>query len=695
MTDWEEVHRHLQPKMPLYCPETPSLKQKVFLRSNALEALYGGAASGGKSSALLMAGLQYVDIPGYAGIFFRKSYADLALPKALMDRFLEWIKNYDEVKWNPSIYTATFPSGARLTFGYLNNKEDFLRYKCHAAETDVLTSRGWKPIGEVRVGDKVLSINPETRKLSFETVEHTYEYDWNGPLVTTQEGGDVSFAITPNHTCWTSTQRNNKLKPVLAEDLPARPFFPQVGTWVGGVRPSVPLHQYWQNLSEGGRIKKIPREVFGFDAGACTFLLHSLLDTYGTWRDKDRKSGHFVATTKRLADDVMELATRCGYRATLNRQHYSETHGYVPKGASFHVFLLKKDKDTATWVCALDTYRGKVYGIDVPPHHTHLIRHNGRVSYTGNSSEFQFVGMDEVTEIREHDYVYMFSRLRRPPSGPLSEVPLRMRCASNPAPNWVRQRFIVEGKEAGRIFVPAFLGDNPGIEVDSYRRSLQELGYAERRALEFGDWWVSQPGSMFKAEDFGKFVSSELPTFDRPPKMVRYWDLAATEEPDPTQQSKDPDYTVGVLAMLDQGICYILDVKRARRDSYGVEKLIEEAAQEDGAGVPIRMEQEPGSSGKSLIDSYARKVLVGYDFEGISSTGEKEVRARPFAAAVRNGNVKLLIAPWNGAYLEELAAFDPERKTHAHDDQVDASTGAFNYLAGYGFKKRGKVTIIV
>ena len=76
-------------------------------------------------------------------------------------------------------------------------------------------------------------------------------------------------------------------------------------------------------------------------------------------------------------------------------------------------------------------------------------------------SEFQFIGMDEVTEIREADYRYLFSRLRRPSTGPLSQVPLRMRAATNPAPNWVRQRFLVEGNEKGRIFVPSKLTDNP------------------------------------------------------------------------------------------------------------------------------------------------------------------------------------------------------------------------------------------
>ena len=90
MKDWSDIYEFLQPKEPLFCPEKPSLTQKTYLRCSDMEALFGGAAGGGKSSALLMAALQYVDVPNYSAILFRRTYADLALPGALMDRFLSW-----------------------------------------------------------------------------------------------------------------------------------------------------------------------------------------------------------------------------------------------------------------------------------------------------------------------------------------------------------------------------------------------------------------------------------------------------------------------------------------------------------------------------------------------------------------------------------------------------------------------------
>lgn len=92
------------------------------------EVFYGGAAGGGKSDALLMAALMYVDVPGYAAIIFRRTYADLSLPGALIPRAHEWLQGTDAT-WKDQTKTWHFPSGATLTFGYLDNANDKYRYQ--------------------------------------------------------------------------------------------------------------------------------------------------------------------------------------------------------------------------------------------------------------------------------------------------------------------------------------------------------------------------------------------------------------------------------------------------------------------------------------------------------------------------------------------------------------------------------------
>lgn len=718
------------------------------------------------------------DVPGYNAMLFRRTFADLALPEALMDRFIKWIAPYEEIKWNGSSYTATFPSGARISFGYLNNKEDYLRYKgCVAESTEVLTATGWKQIQDIQVGEMVASMDPSTRTWDYQPVTHIWKYDHDGPLYGPRPGSDVSFAVTENHTWWASTRKKPDLRKYRTDELPKVACFPQAARFVGGINPGaalfprhaagwqqsgdllfspedwatllgwyiaegntdrssirVSLHDghsrvfknglrlllersgahvgadprglrftngklaEWLNehTGKGAYNKRIPDEVFSWEERLATMLLESLVEGDGTWRS--RTNGHFVTVSRELADGVMRLGQHCGFRATLDvRDDQTRTpDGKAHEVRAFHVHLTyKADSDTGISLnvdnqpIVANYYTGKVYCLTVPPHHTFLMRYNGRVVWTGNS-ELQFIGMDEVTEIRESDYRYMFSRLRRPSSGPLSKVPLRMRAATNPAPNWVRQRFIVEGREYGRVFVPSKLTDNPGIDAESYRRALAELDPIERRRLEEGDWWVTSLGSMFRREDFAIIGPEEVPSFvGKASRLVRFWDLAATEV---SNSNTDPDWTVGTLMMFDEGIAYILDVRRARQRPEGVERLVAQTAIEDGPAVAIRMEQEPGSSGKIALDQYARFVVPGYDVMGIRATGDKVSRARPFASAVANGNVRIVRGPWLTEWLDEFTSF-PEAS--AHDDQVDSAVGAFTFLTGLGLPQRRRATIIV
>ena len=126
-------------------------------------------------------------------------------------------------------------------------------------------------------------------------------------------------------------------------------------------------------------------------------------------------------------------------------------------------------------------------------------------------------------------------------------------------------------------------------------------------------------------------------------QRVRYWDFAATEQ----KEDVDPDWTAGVLMGVEDGAYQVQDVQRFREGPAEVEVRVRTQAQIDGPSVPVRIEEEPGSSGKIVIDHYARHVLPGRDFRGVRSSGNKAERARPLAAAISNGLVSLRSeAPW-------------------------------------------------
>ena len=396
-----------------YIPVTPTSRQLAFLLLPHLEVLFGGAGGPGKSTALLISALQYVDTKGYAAIIIRKTYTDLSLPGALMDMASEWLANTD-ARWSDLEKTWHFPSGATVTFGYMDNVRDKYRYQ---------------------------------------------------------------------------------------------------------------------------------------------------------------------------------------------------------------------------------------------------------------SAAFHFVAFDELTQFPESDYTFMFGRLRRLAN---SDIPIRMRAASNPGGighDWVKRRFMDE-KTTERIFLPVRISDNPHIDAEQYRRSLAELDPITRRQIEQGDWTARHGGNKFRREWFE--IVDEAPV---EVSAVRRWDMAATE----AKPGKDPDWTVGLkLGKSANNVLYILDVRRVRSSSNATEQLIKQTAQLDGKYVKVRMEQEPGSSGITVIDDYRRRVLMGYDFAGIPSTGPKELRANPVASQAEAGNIKIVRAPWNVALLDELELFP----SGSHDDQVDALSGALEDLSG-------------
>lgn len=156
-------------------------------------------------------------------------------------------------------------------------------------------------------------------------------------------------------------------------------------------------------------------------------------------------------------------------------------------------------------------------------------------------------------------------------------------------------------------------------------------------------------------------------------QTVRRWDLAATKQ----MGSRDPDWTVGVkMGVTKTGRFVVLDVVRLRGGPDEVEQVIVATAERDGHHVHIGLPQDPGQAGVAQVQ-YLTRRLARFIVKACRETGDKATRASPLASQVNVGNVDLVRAPWNRAYIEEMASFPAA----SHDDQVDASSGAFEMVA--------------
>jgi predicted phage terminase large subunit-like protein len=218
------------------------------------------------------------------------------------------------------------------------------------------------------------------------------------------------------------------------------------------------------------------------------------------------------------------------------------------------------------------------------------------------------------------------------------------------------------------------MNDNPYLDVEQYRESLQELDPVTRARLEEGNWIIKRKGNMFKRGWFE--------VVDKPPqyrRRIRFWDMAATdpEKAKKKNKSNEPDYTVGFLMSEAQGIFYIEDILRVRKRPADTEALQKNTMLTDGYSTMIREEQEPGSSGLSTIDMKARTVFLGYNYAGVRSTGSKVTRAMGASAAAERGQIKIVRGCRNmGAFFDEAEGFPGG----LHDDMVDGLSGSYAEL---------------
>jgi phage terminase large subunit-like protein len=343
----------------------------------------------------------------------------------------------------------------------------------------------------------------------------------------------------------------------------------------------------------------------------------------------------------------------------------------------------------------------------------HLTREADRKSWKG--PDFQFIGVEELTEWDEGDYVFLYSRLR----SVNPNIPTRMRANTNPGGEgheWVFDRFVRYAKQLdtglgyeewrtgdrsgspvfesppsaqvvalarqlnvpaqGAHFVPAFAEDNPSVNRTEYIMNLAQLDPVQFAWYAEGDWNARPSGEIFERPWFANFYEATPPGV----QWCRYWDLAATDPSDPNTKTKDPAWSAGVKVGIQRDAAgavrvVVDDVVRAQKRPGDVELMVRGVAMTDGPSVPVVFELEPGSSGIAVVTGYQRRTLVGFDVYGHRKTGAKEEMWRPLAGIARAGGLVLVRGEWNRAFVNELVGLPSGKK-----DQADAAAGGYAWL---------------
>ncbi len=307
------------------------------------------------------------------------------------------------------------------------------------------------------------------------------------------------------------------------------------------------------------------------------------------------------------------------------------------------------------------------------------------------STQFQFIGFDEVTEFPwEEQYLYLFSRLRRGVANPvqaiqvygnapdgltLADVPLRVRSATNPGGpghSWVYQRFVNKANGDRRPFLPSRLSDNPGIDADEYRRSLAELPEVERRRMEDGDWEIVEiPGALWKFADIAH------DTLARPKPGSDVDVRAVAVDPSVSREGDECGIMVGSLT---GGVVQAeVDLSgQFHPDDWAKRAVM--AYHEYGA---TRLVCEDNQGGQLVFSAVGNAAdALGVDRPNVvrvKARESKEGRAIPVAVAYRAGKVRHLESLRSGKLEAQMTSWIPGQ-TSKSPDRVDALVWLVRHL---------------
>ena len=350
----------------------------------------------------------------------------------------------------------------------------------------------------------------------------------------------------------------------------------------------------------------------------------------------------------------------------------------------------------------------------------YLNRDSDKFYYQG--AQIAMIAYDQLEQIGESSFFFMLSRNRS-----MSGIPGYIKATCNPdADSWLAQflawwiaddgyahsdrsgkiRFFIRYREAlvwssrpekllaidpqaepkSVTFITSTVYDNQILlqKDPSYVANLKALLPVDRERLlghptRGGNWKIKAgAGDIFNRDWFELVTPEQVPQNG---DACLFWDFASTEK---QTQGDDPDYTAAVLMLKAddrywwlQTISFREGPGETMRRFRNRSRQIAAEQKRLGRRFYLRWEIEPGSAAKRENEQLMAE-FPELDAEGIRSTGDKLVRARPLAQSAFIRMVYMVFGDWTEETLIHLHN-QPHLK---HDDIMDAGGGAYNVLVG-------------
>lgn len=127
-------------------------------------------------------------------------WKDGTVTEVFASHFVEHLKPMERVHFVNELFRVLKPDGKAqiIVPHWCSSRAIGDLTHCFAEDTEILTESGWKPIEQVNIGERVLSLDLQTEKSHFETVIATINEPYIGPMLHFKTEC-LDLMVTPNH----------------------------------------------------------------------------------------------------------------------------------------------------------------------------------------------------------------------------------------------------------------------------------------------------------------------------------------------------------------------------------------------------------------------------------------------------------------------------------------------------------------